>query len=316
MGPYDLNSNEANKTLAPINYQKNAKFMTPQETIDNTRHTHNEIVMERLVIDENGNVQKLKPNYVIWIEEELNEEIPSNDDINEKSDPEELIRSIKWKQTKQAAAQLGVPIVVINREYYAQKEQAQIDEMKQIIEGKKEDNEKRDISELIKDSITKLENNRTGLRFASKINGKYFTDEKRLELIEVINKKIDELIKINPEEAQKCLEELQKVYNREVKNQETDKRFYEIMAEENQEKLEKVRYNLESNKQESSEIHKTKNDFNCEITGSEKQIITRNGIVSFAKKNAVVLEKEDAMIIIGENEKEIEHSQEIINNFQ
>lgn len=294
MGPYDLNSNKANKTLAPINYQKNAKFMTPQETIDNTRHTHNEIVMERLVIDENGNVQKLKPNYVIWIEEELGEKIPSNDDINEKSDPEELIRSIKWKQTKQAAAQLGVPIVVINREYYAQKEQAKIDEMKQIIEGKKEDNEKRDISELIKDSITKFENNRTGLRLAIKINGKYFTDEKRLELIEVINKKIDELIKINPEEAKKCLEELQKVYDREAKNQEIDKKFYEVKAEENKHKLDVV---LQSIKIEVQNVQKNENQNNY-ISRKNGSKITEKEDNNVRKKAASEVSKSKSRDII------------------
>ena len=86
--------------------------------------------------------------------------------------------------TKKAAAQLGVPIVVIDREYFAERETDKIDLLKKLITGENIDQEKYkeyyeqysklSKSELIEQLITKFENNRIGLQFNEKLNRNIF----------------------------------------------------------------------------------------------------------------------------------------------
>ena len=83
-----------------------------------------------------------------------------------------------------AAAQLGVPIVVVDREYFAEKETDKIDLMKKLITGEHIDEEKYkeyyeqygnlSKAELIEQLIIKFENNRTGLQFNDKLNRNIF----------------------------------------------------------------------------------------------------------------------------------------------
>ena len=76
-GPYDLGT--INKSLAPLHdehLRSIQKFYGLQEMIDNTRHSHNETVMERLIVDEHGNVQKLRPSYLIWVEDRKTDKFP------------------------------------------------------------------------------------------------------------------------------------------------------------------------------------------------------------------------------------------------
>ena len=101
-GPYDLyTSNESF-----YSYDEKSEFRTPKQMIDNTRHTHNEMVTERLLLDENGNAIKSHPDYAIWIEEDLKEErfLPSGE-INPKW-VEQREKNPQWIMTKKMAAQL------------------------------------------------------------------------------------------------------------------------------------------------------------------------------------------------------------------
>lgn len=65
-GPYDLHTSNTDFSI----YDECSDFRIPEEMKNNTRHPHNEMVKERLIIDKNADVVKRKPDYVIWIEED------------------------------------------------------------------------------------------------------------------------------------------------------------------------------------------------------------------------------------------------------
>lgn len=163
-GTHDLGTTNENFSI----YNEESDFRIPEEMKNHTR-IDNEMVKERLFIDKNGEVVKSKPSYIIWIEE---------DQKNEREAPgwkKQREHDPYWIRTKKAAAQLGVPIVVIDREYFAQRETDKIDLMKKLITGEYIDEEKYkeyyeqygslSKTELIEQLIIKFENNRTGLRF-------------------------------------------------------------------------------------------------------------------------------------------------------
>ncbi|MBR3003265.1 MAG: HD domain-containing protein [Clostridia bacterium] len=204
-GPYDLNSVNESFSI----YNEKSEFRTPKEMIDNTRHTHNEMVKDRLVIDENGNVSKYKPDYAIWIEEDTKEE-RSQEGWQEKRNQDS-----QWIMTKKLAAQLGIPIVVIDREHFAEREMEKVECLQKLINGEEIDTEKygkyleeysqMSKSELIKEAITKFENNRTGIHFNKKIYERFFTHEQRQNLLQEISASIEQMPK---EEAIECLKVL------------------------------------------------------------------------------------------------------------
>lgn len=61
MAPYDLVSNSSNYSFEAI---RPSRFSTLKDTIDYTRHTHNEIVLERRNLDDTDEIN-IQPNYVI-----------------------------------------------------------------------------------------------------------------------------------------------------------------------------------------------------------------------------------------------------------
>ena len=174
VGPYDLFT--SNKEFSIFN--EYAEFRIPQEMQNHTREPYNEMVEERLIIDKNGNVVKCKPSYIVWIEEDLKSE---RNELKWKKNREE---NENWIMTKKAASQLGIPIIVIDREYFAERENAKIDVMKKIITGKNlctdefkeftKQYNKLSKSELIKQLIIKFENNRTGIQLNCKLNRNIF----------------------------------------------------------------------------------------------------------------------------------------------
>lgn len=117
------------------------------------------------------------------------------------------------------AAQLGIPIVVIDRERMAIREETRITAMKKILEGKPLDDKEQEFYEeymdmpkpkLVKEIITKFENNATGLRFLTapnQIGSKYFTNEKREQNVETLEKIIDVMPEEQKTECKEALEE-------------------------------------------------------------------------------------------------------------
>lgn len=222
-GPYDLTSNSANQSFDTTNGETALppKFLLPNEMIDYTRHGHNEFSMERLIFDQQTNAfRKRMPSYVIWIEERKTEGM-TEEEIKEKRESDE-----RWKLTKKAASQLGIPIVVINREYFAEREQDRVREMQAKLMGEKELEEGERPEQLIKQLIVNFENNATGLKYADpRVQEEYFTNEQRIENIKIIEKSLEAIKEESPEEYRRCLETFVGTLKEEV-------RKYEYVREE------------------------------------------------------------------------------------
>ena len=173
-GPYDLGTGNTTFSI----YNERSDFRIPIEMKNNTRHTHNEMVKERLIIDENGYVVKNKPSYIVWIEED------SKATRGTTGWKEKREKDPKWIVAKKAAAQLGIPIVIIDREYFLQRETDKISVMKKLITGEEIDEEKYEEyikeygnlskAELIEQIIIKFENNRVGLQFNDELKRNIF----------------------------------------------------------------------------------------------------------------------------------------------
>lgn len=222
-GPYDLTSNSANQSFDTTNGKTALppKFLLPNEMIDFTRHGHNEFSMERLIFDQQTKAfRKRMPSYVIWIEERKTEGM-SEDEIKEKRENNE-----RWELTKKAASQLGIPIVIINREYFAEREQDRVREMQAKLIGEKEFEEGERPEQLIRQLIVNFENNATGLKYADpRVQEEYFTNEQRIENIKIIEKSIETIKEERPEEYKRCLETFVGTLKEEV-------RKYEYVSEE------------------------------------------------------------------------------------
>lgn len=203
--PYDIGSNEANTSFDVVNERTGlpAKFLKPQQMIDSTRHGHNEFVFERLAYNrKTDKLEKRKPNCIIWIEE-----------------GEEKSNNERWKMTKKAAAQIGVPIVIINRERFLAKEEQKIAEMLNDFLNLKEDEEKSvPVEKILSKIITKFENNFTGNLFAkTDLKEKYFTPEQRENILNEIDAKIEDLKKEDLNKYYKCIKEMKEIAVSEIK---------------------------------------------------------------------------------------------------
>ena len=208
--PADIGSATDNMKFS--SYGMESQFLSPQEMINNTRHTHNEMVKERLKIDKNGNVIKYKPSYAVWIEE-----TPKNERNAEWKEARE--NDAQWKMTKKLAAQMGIPIVVIDREKFAEKETEKLEAMQKILRGESVDEKKYgkytklSKPELVKQMIIKFENNRIGIQFKEKMHDKFFTQEQFENLYKNIEK---DILMLPTSDKNKCFEILKQVLEKEV----------------------------------------------------------------------------------------------------
>ena len=183
VGNYDLNSDRAISkydTSRAFPYS----FYTPKHLINKTRHTHNEIVIER--ISDSG---KRQPDYVVYIVDDINDSRffhPQNK---------------KFQEIVRAAEDHNVPIIVIDRLHHAKRSLAMIQNMKQemAIDFEKFANEGK-----VKELLFKYLNNRIGcIKYNSESNSevyKYFTDEM---CIKAIND-IWEAVEAAPDSSAKC----------------------------------------------------------------------------------------------------------------
>lgn len=218
--PYDLGT--TNRSLAPLhdNLHLDLKFYGLQEMIDNTRHTHNETVMERLLVDEHGNVQKLRPSYLIWVEDRKTDKFPP-EFIEPPEDNENAMLKYKaqvhlWEETQRAAHELGVPIVIINREECAEKETGKIDDLQKILKGELELPAGKSMVDIAKEAIVKFENNAVGLEFAeSDVQAKFFTQTQRENLISTIMNVLEQMPEIAYEERYEYLSQVTEIIQQE-----------------------------------------------------------------------------------------------------
>lgn len=76
-----------------------------------SKFLYNELVINTVSQDENGNSIKMQPSYIVYIQENFQEDKENN---------------VLWVESQKAAQQFGVPIVVLDREKIQQHEREQI----------------------------------------------------------------------------------------------------------------------------------------------------------------------------------------------
>lgn len=110
-GNYDLFSDYAINRYDTSMYLP-YKFFLPDDMINNTRHTHNEMVLERRS-NVKGSTFKRLPNYVVMLVDDINNLDNYEGDL--------------WDEYCQAAHDYDVPIVIVDRLKYAKSELSKIE---------------------------------------------------------------------------------------------------------------------------------------------------------------------------------------------
>ena len=139
-------------------------FMTAQDIIDNTRHTHNEQVLERTELrpdKKNVDFPNIQPSYVI-VYSDMTDEIKAN--------------AVKCSQEMQ------IPIVYLDKEKIIMNEQRKIDT---LIEDYHQTTNISDKLDMVQKIILTHENNRSGIRMTNPVwRDQYFPTEKIDRLLE------------------------------------------------------------------------------------------------------------------------------------
>lgn len=199
MAPWDIASNRANYSFSTSstnwNYKKGVQFRTPENMIDATRDNHNEVVTQKWFWNEQEQkLERDKPDFVIYMKTSLNPE----------EDPQ-------YKMSIKAAAQLGIPMKIIDFEKNIQREQQRVIKYLQVLEGKIPNDTKMTDEQLIRRIILDTENNRVAMRFANEeYQSKYFTSETRDSIYDAISQRIVEEKDKNPEKykvLKRCFDE-------------------------------------------------------------------------------------------------------------
>lgn len=133
------------------------------ETQINTSKGYNEMVLERK-IEEDGKLVNRMPTYAVFLAENIN-------DISDEN-------NAKWRNAKQMAKQLNIPIVVVDVQKCLELEWQKTQDMITIIKESKR-------MDLIPEVIHKLENNR-GYDGLADINRNVFSDKKVKDSLEQI----------------------------------------------------------------------------------------------------------------------------------
>ena len=113
------------------------KFLTPQNEINSSK-IYNELFVERKV-ERNGKLVNRTPTFAVFIAETI-------DDINDK-------KNYRWQDTKRMAAELGIPIAVIDGTQCTKLEFEKVQEMVKTVKEEKR-------MDLIPEIIHKIENNK------------------------------------------------------------------------------------------------------------------------------------------------------------
>ena len=117
-----------------------------------------------------------------------------------------------WEETQRAAHELGLPIVIINREECAEKETRKIDDLQKILKGELELPAGKSMVDIAKEAIVKFENNAVGLEFAeSDVQAKFFTQAQRENLISTIMNVLEQMPEIAYEEKYEYLSQVTEI---------------------------------------------------------------------------------------------------------
>lgn len=179
--PWDIVSSESNKrfnTSSDNEYdiRKPLCFTTPDRMANTTRHLHNEFVFERY----NYNAEKMEiirrtPN-IVGIQQE-----DATIDITKK------ISTGSYEEQLKAAYDLDIPILIINRDALAMQEFNRIKRDLKLLENydSTDIKDKKSYEEILREIITRFENNAVGYKFHSSKQNR-FSDDIRKQLIESI----------------------------------------------------------------------------------------------------------------------------------
>lgn len=206
VAPWDIMSNGANEQFstasAKWDFECGIQYRIPTEMINNTRDEYSEFVFEKFVYNKDTKkFNKDKPDYVVYVQEP---------NIDRQQDEQ-------WRITKKAASQLGIPIVVIDREKFAKRELQKIEDLEAVFLGKVENKENIPETELLEKIIVKFENNATGIQTSRTLYNKYFTNEQGSNMIGRLWGKIKELDNTNFEKYIELVDKFVEV----LKNEET-----------------------------------------------------------------------------------------------
>lgn len=106
-----------------IYYGLNSSYMLPSTLETNTDNNYNEVVINTLAINEQGEITKLQPDYAIYIKEQ--------------SDIEDIDSDPLWEKTKKVASDFGIPIVIVDKKRIKESEKTKISSMSDEIKGDK-----------------------------------------------------------------------------------------------------------------------------------------------------------------------------------
>lgn len=132
--PWDIISRYANENFSissvGYDYKNGIWFCNSKQLIDNTRHTHNEIVFERRQFFKDGSSKKMQPSYIIYMPEYFKGKTPKEIEKLLENREEEINvfmqNDPKWEEAKKAATQFNIPIVLVDRANVALKEKIKL----------------------------------------------------------------------------------------------------------------------------------------------------------------------------------------------
>ena len=105
----------------------NGSYMVPSTLEMNTDNQYNEVVINTLGVDENGQMTKMQPDYIIYIKGQSDLDGLENDPV--------------WEKSKKAAIEFGIPIVVIDREKVRESEKTKIANMSEELKDNANSND-------------------------------------------------------------------------------------------------------------------------------------------------------------------------------
>lgn len=139
-------------------------FLTPQSEINSSK-IYNELLVERK-IERDGKLVNRTPTFAVFIAETLN-------DINDN-------KNLRWQSTKRLAAELGIPVAVIDGTQCAKLEFEKVQEMVKAVKEERR-------MDLIPEIIHKLENNRAAqIGVLRDVRNEIFSDTEIKKLLEEI----------------------------------------------------------------------------------------------------------------------------------
>lgn len=277
--PWDIISRDANTLFSTsgvkYNYKNGIRFCSPTAQIDNTRHTHNEMVWDRRQYVKGKHSTKMQPSYIIYMPDYLAGKNPEEiDQIMEKRD--EVLKQYmendpKWKETQRAAAQFGIPIVMVDRALCAKKESEKISNLMNTFEKTRD-------MKLISQIVNEFENNRAGNRdYHKEICEKYFSNE----MLEGYLGRIESIIAELPtvKQRKKAYEFLKKAYDSEVEKRDA---FKKTDKDEITEYWKNKSYSIYTKEQRTSQVEEIEIEQIIELLSTQE-----NDVIKDVKKDFI-----------------------------